>query len=349
MKKRVAVLLLAVLLAISSSTTAMAANNSLFTDLPADHWSYQYVSDLYRQGVIKGYPNGSFQPKKNVTYGETFKLILLAVGVEDPAPQAGKHWAYPYIQPALNNYLVYSFNSANLDKVPTRLEVARMVGRALDYTDVSGDSPYNDCTDGFVVKLYEKGVMDGFLNEDGTRSFHPEKPISREEISTIIWRMKNLDLTAGMFRSGTAIPYWVDVFQDFPANPYTKDQFVKDAKGRLNYTGGYYAQGIDVARFQGDIDWNAVAADGIDFAIIRAGARAYVTGALLEDAAFDKNMQGAIDAGLDVGAYYFSNAITVEEGIAEADLLIKKLEPYREHITYPVICDWEYLGLRGGQ
>ena len=67
MKKRVAVLLLAVLLAISSSTTAMAANNSLFTDLPADHWSYQYVSDLYRQGVIKGYPNGSFQPKKNVS------------------------------------------------------------------------------------------------------------------------------------------------------------------------------------------------------------------------------------------------------------------------------------------
>ena len=55
-------------------------------------------------------------------------------------------------------------------------------------------------------------------------------------------------------------------------------------------------------------------------------------------------MQGAIDAGLDVGAYLFSNAITVEEALAEADLLLSKLAPYREHITYPVVCDWEYLG-----
>ena len=347
MKKRVAAMLLAILLIVTSSATAMAAGSSLFTDLPEDHWSYQYVSELVRQGVVNGYPDGSFRPRGYVTYGEAFKLILLAIGVPKPQAQPGKHWAYPYIQPALDNLLVYSFNANNLDKAPTRLEIARMAARSLRFTDVSGDSPYDDCSDGYVVKLYEKGVMDGFVNEDGSRSFQPDKPISREEMTTVIWRMMNLNLTEGMFRSGTAISYWVDVLEDVPKNPYTKNQFVKDEKGRLTYTDGYYAQGVDVSRHQGNIDWEAVAGDGIDFAIIRAGGRFYGksgSGALYDDALFDQNMQGAIDAGLDVGAYLFSNAITVEEAIAEADLLLSRLEPYREHITYPVVCDWEYLG-----
>lgn len=352
MKKRAAVLLLAILLTVTSSTTAMAAGSSLFTDLPEDHWSYQYVSDLALKGIAKGYPDGSFQPRSNITYAEAFKLILLATGVPEPEPQPGRHWAYPYIQPALDNLLVYSFDAGDLDKAPTRQEVARMAARALRFTDVSGDSPYDDCTDGYVVKLFEKGVMDGFLNGDGSRSFHPDAPISREEMFTIVWRMMNLNLTEGMFRSGTAVSYWVDVLEGVPENPYTKEQFVKDEKGRLAYTGGYYAQGIDVARHQGDIDWEAVAGDGIDFAIIRAGGRFYGrdgSGALYEDALFDQNMQGAIAAGLDVGAYLFSNAITVEEALAEADLLLSRLEPYREHITYPVVCDWEYLGGKEGR
>ena len=144
MKKRAAVLLLAILLTITSSTTAMAAKSPLFPDLPEGHWAYPYVSDLVSQGVIKGCDDGSFQPERNVTYGETFKLILLAVGVSEPEGQPGQHWAYPYIQLALNNLLVYSFDAGDLDKVPTRREVARMAARALDFTDISGDSPYND-------------------------------------------------------------------------------------------------------------------------------------------------------------------------------------------------------------
>ena len=359
MKKRAAVLLLAVLLIINSSTTAMAAESSpfsdpressLFTDLPASHWAYPYVSDLVSQGVINGYPDGSFQPKGSVTYGETFKLILLAVGVSVPKAQSGRHWAYPYIQLALNNSLVYSFENGDLDKAPTRKEVARMVARALHFTDISGDSPYDDCDDGYVVKLYEQGVMVGIINEDGSRSFQPDTPISREEMSTVIWNMKNLDVTKGMFRYGN---YWLDILEDVPVNPYEDTNlFARDEKGRLIYTGGYYAQGIDVSFYQGNIDWEAVAGDGIDFAIIRAGGRyygRYGSGAVFEDVLFDRYMQDAIAAGLDLGAYFFSNAITVEEALEEADLLLSKLEPYREHITYPVVCDWEYTGGENGR
>ena len=349
MKKRAAALLLVFLLTISFSTPAMAAESpvfaarSLFPDLPEDHWAYQYVSDLVRQGVVNGCSDGTFQPTRSVTYGEIFKLILLAIGVPQPEEEPGRHWAWPYIQPALDNRLVYSFNEGYLDAVPTRREVARMAARALDLTDISGDSPYEDCDDGYVVELYEKGIMEG-VEEDGKRWFYPDRPISREEISTVIWRLMNVDVTRGMFRFNN---YWLDPLDEVPLTSFSRSQFGKDDEGRVTYSGGYFARGIDVAGHQKEIDWEAVAGDGIDFAIIRAGGRFYGrdgSGAVYEDSFFDANMQGAIDAGLDVGAYFFSNAITVEEAIEEADLLLSRLEPYREHVTYPVTCDWEYLG-----
>ena len=350
MKKRAAVLLLAILLAVTSGTTTMAAGSPTFIGTSTGAWASRYVSDLVLRGVADGFFDGSYQPEKNVTYGEAFKFILLAMGISVPEAKPGQHWAYPCIQPALNNYLVFSFDAGDLDKTPTRKEIAFMVAMALHYTAISGDSPYDDCDDGYVVKLYEKRVMDGFINEDGSRSFYPDAPISRGELFAIIWRMMSLDLTRGMFRCGS---YWLDVLEDVPKSLYAdRDLFVKDEKGRLTYTGGYYARGIDVSGFQQKIDWEAVAGDGIDFAIIRAGGRLYGrygTGAVYEDGYFDGYMQGAIAAGLGVGAYFFSNAITVEEALEEADLLLSKLEPYREYVTYPVVCDWEYLGGKDGR
>ena len=87
MKKRFAVLLLAVVLAATFSTAAMAAPSSRgspFVDLPEDHWSFPYVYDLYTQGVMEGDPEGTFRGFDPVTWGESFKLILLAVDVEKP-------------------------------------------------------------------------------------------------------------------------------------------------------------------------------------------------------------------------------------------------------------------------
>ncbi len=345
MKKRIAVLFLAALLLTSSGTTAMAAPGPLFRDLPEDHWSYQYVSELVEQGVVNGYPDGTFRPANPVTWGEAFKLILLATGVEvTETAKPGEHWATPYVQPALDNRLLYAVNTDYLDGRPTRLAVARMACRALDLTDIAGESPYTDCDDGYVVELYEKGIMEGFLDEDGVRTFRPDQLVTREELSAVLWRMMTVDVSEGMFRYDSV---WLDVLDTVEPSKYTPDQFVKGDRGRLSYTGGYYAHGIDVSGHKGVIDWEAVAGDGVDFAIIRAGNRFYGkhgSGAVVEDGWFDRNMQGAIAAGLPVGAYLFSNAITVEEAIEEADLLISKLEPYREHVTYPVVCDWEYLG-----
>ena len=371
MKKRAAVLLLAVLLITNSGTPAMAAESPVFTepsegsliaglpedplfadlpeispfpDLAVDHWSYPYVVSLVRQGVVTGCSDGSFQPTRGITYGETFKLLLTAIGVPKPEAVPGEHWAYPYIRPALDNRLVYSFDAGYLNEVPTRRDVARMVARALGLTDISGESPYVDCDDGYVVELYEKGIMEGVVERDGTRWFYPDRPFSREEIATSVWRMMNTDVTPGMFRYSN---YWLDVLDGVPPTSFSEYQFYRDYEDRVSYSGGYFARGIDVSGHKQEIDWEAVAEDGIDFAIIRAGGRLYgrnSTGEVYEDSWFDRYMQGAIDAGLDVGAYFFSSAVTVEEALEEADLLLAKLEPYREHITYPVACDWEFLG-----
>ena len=99
--------------------------------------------------------------------------------------------------------------------------------------------------------------------------------------------------------------------------------------------------GVDVSAYQGDIDWETVKASGIDFALIRCAYRGYGSGALLRDEAFDKHMQGALAAGLDVGVYCFSQAVTVEEAVEEADLTLSMLEGY--DITYPVVFDWEVI------
>ena len=99
--------------------------------------------------------------------------------------------------------------------------------------------------------------------------------------------------------------------------------------------------GVDVSAYQGDIDWETVKASGVDFAFVRCAYRGYGTGELLYDEYFDQNVRGALDAGLGVGVYCFSQAISVEEAIEEADMTLSMLDGY--DITYPVVFDWEVV------
>ena len=98
-------------------------------------------------------------------------------------------------------------------------------------------------------------------------------------------------------------------------------------------------KGIDVSSFQGVIDWESVAQDGVEFAIIRMGIRGYGTGKLVVDEQFEANIEGALAAGLDVGVYFFSAAVSEEEAIEEADFLIEAMAPYGIQCT--VVLDIE--------
>ena len=101
--------------------------------------------------------------------------------------------------------------------------------------------------------------------------------------------------------------------------------------------------GIDVSEFQGEaIDWKQVKDSGVEFVIIRLGYRAYGdTGELVMDAMYEQNIKGALDAGLDVGVYFFSQAVSAAEAVEEAVFVLKHLKPYE--ITGPVVYDTEEI------
>ncbi len=99
--------------------------------------------------------------------------------------------------------------------------------------------------------------------------------------------------------------------------------------------------GIDVSQWQQDIDWEKVKADGIEFAFIRVGYRGSSQGTLNDDSYYKQNIEGALAAGIKVGVYMFSQAITEKEAKAEANYVLERIKEY--DITFPVVLDYEFV------
>ena len=106
-------------------------------------------------------------------------------------------------------------------------------------------------------------------------------------------------------------------------------------------------KGIDVSKYQPNIDWNAVKASGVDYVIIRAGYRGYGSGVLVEDPYFKRHIAGAKSAGLKVGLYVYSQAITVEEAVEEASMAVQLAKGYS--LEYPIYFDTEATGTGVGR
>lgn len=127
-------------------------------------------------------------------------------------------------------------------------------------------------------------------------------------------------------------------------NTYDTSKFLND-QGVIRYDSEDAMLGIDVSSHQGEIDWATVKASGIDFVMIRAGNRGATRGRLYEDSYFQQNYEGATAAGLKVGVYFFSQAISESEAEEEASYVLQLLMD--KSVTYPVVFDWEPLdGLR---
>ena len=121
-------------------------------------------------------------------------------------------------------------------------------------------------------------------------------------------------------------------------SPYSLTDFQYDGRYRTCLAAKTIA-GIDVSYHQKTIDWQKVADSGIEFAMIRVGYRGYETGILNPDEKREENYQGAKAAGLKVGAYFFSQAVTVEEAIAEAQYTLEAIKDWE--LDMPVVFDWE--------
>lgn len=124
-------------------------------------------------------------------------------------------------------------------------------------------------------------------------------------------------------------------------SPYNFDN-LKNEQGRFSYyeDGNLVSQtAVDVSDLQGKIDWERVSEDGIDFAMIRLGRRGYTEGNIYLDNYYYENVSGVQSEGMPFGVYFFSQAITEDEVIEEANFVIKHLSG--SGISYPVVFDHE--------
>ena len=142
--------------------------------------------------------------------------------------------------------------------------------------------------------------------------------------------------------------YRAELLENVPKNIYdfsclSTDEDTGFKKYNDEKNGITSKMGIDVSEFQGgDIDWKQVKDSGIEFVIVRIGYRAYgESGELVKDDMFEQNIEGALDAGLEAGVYFFSQAITPGEAVEEAEFVLDLIRPYK--ITGPVVYDTEEI------
>lgn len=125
-------------------------------------------------------------------------------------------------------------------------------------------------------------------------------------------------------------------------NEWDASDFVYDGD-YLSCTAQDYALGVDVSHYQGDIDWQQVRQAGFTFAILRVGGRGYgEEGKLYRDTHAQKNYEGAKAAGLKVGVYFFSQAVTEGEAREEARYVLSLIDGWE--LDLPVVYDWEHMG-----
>ncbi|MDE7131505.1 MAG: glycoside hydrolase family 25 protein [Lachnospiraceae bacterium] len=209
----------------------------------------------------------------------------------------------------------------------------------------------------FVVKIQEMGEytdsdQDGIVYIDGLRA--GEYSVSLEEAEGFI--VPNTITTIQVkqeieYRVLSDIEYLIMTEDDIDVEK--EDRAVNGAEEaadgsentELRFAGDNARLGIDVSKWNKEIDWEKVKDDGIEFAIIRCGYRGASSGALVLDPMYKRNIEGAIEAGIPVGVYFFTQALDEVEAVEEASMVISLIEDY--DVDYPVFLDSESAGGRG--
>lgn len=239
------------------------------------------------------------------------------------------------------------YNSNKLSMIVTsiekdlRIQVVDLFGELVTgesfYVTVEDVGEYKDLDkDGVIyvadLKAGEYKVslneIEGYLvpvNSTKIRVKERVEYVAIDDISLLIKTEDEIDVAKEDTRENSA--------RDDSDNTEIKKQHTTDATQQF---------GIDVSKWQGDIDWDKVKASGVEFVMIRAGYRGSQTGALVEDPNFLANIRGAKRAGLKVGVYFFTQAINEVEAVEEASMVIALCDGYE--LDYPVVIDSEGAG-----
>ena len=159
-----------------------------------------------------------------------------------------------------------------------------------------------------------------------------KKFLSRLLICSLIIQSVFLFSDTTYFLNNTHVSAAITGKSPFTSSTYTHNDIFK------NYN---IYNGIDVSKYNGDINWDKAKKDGVDFVIVRVGYRGYgKSGTLCTDPNYKANIEGALAAGIKVGVYYFTEALTTDEAREEAKFCISKIKDY--NITLPVAIDYGY-------
>lgn len=278
----------------------------------------EQVEEIYEEEYEDGYEDLPHKRgKKKKGYGGFIVVIILLIIAVLAALGAAVYLIFftHFDQNNVNNDKPI-YTQAQLDE---ELQAARL--SADQRVSDAFDSGYEEGRRSTLTSLMENLISTG-SSITSLRPFYPDKVIV---------------VSNGTFN-------FVDIDTSLKLTDLAQENFVTDVDGVMSYvvdgeTLSY--KGIDVSSYQGVIDWNRVKADGVDFAIIRTTLRGYGTGRLVEDDNFAANIEGAMNAGIHVGVYVFSQAITEEEVIEEAQSAIDALAPYATGI--PIVIDVERI------
>ncbi len=175
-------------IAVSQPANPSTPSSGIFKDTPSNAWYASAVSSLVQAGVIAGYDDGTFRPNNAVTYGEALKMIMRAAGYPAQQEGTGANWAINYKNTAVADGLVDE--SIVLSNPINRSAVAAIAAKALHLSPVSGTSPFADTSDGYVLALYQAGIVQGDASS-GTAYYNGSDTLNRAQISAIIYRINN--------------------------------------------------------------------------------------------------------------------------------------------------------------
>lgn len=198
--------------------------------------------------------------------------------------------------------------------------------------------------------IYTQSDVDAFSQEAAAEAKEEQKS---EILTDIKQRMATGGSTAQMLRDyypDDVVVYSDGQYNFFPISDslkqhsYVYDNFVlNEETNEITYVDDtdvvHSQKGIDVSKHQGKINWEKVAADGVEYAFIRVGFRGSAEGVLVEDEYFKANIEGALENDIDVGIYFYTQALNEEEAIEEAEFVLELIEDY--DVIYPVVYDIE--------
>ena len=339
-------------LALTLSAAPVRAAKTTYQDVDEGAWYAASVAFCQQHELMEGASSGSFEPDGLLTRGVLAEALYRLAG--SPAPEGEEEAPFTDVGAEHPNVAAirwakaggvvsgYEDGSFGPEDPITREQIAALLwndrgreepGEAAPYTD---RAEVSDWAAGAVEWAYGVRLMQG--TPEG--AFLPQSNTSRAQGAAVI--MNYAQMYYGL-RPGYQLPAPSPV----AANGYRGEAYALDDRGYLSYSAGPFTRGVDVSAHQKEVDWRRVAATGMDFAMIRAGYRGYTSGGIVKDAWFDANMRGALANGLQVGVYFFSQALTPREAEEEARQLLEWIRDYP--VTYPVVFDWEEQDKEGSR